>query len=88
MFSKEVYTSRREKLKSQVGNGLILLLANEQSPINYLDNTYPFRQDSNFLYFLGIDRSGLASFIYIDNNDEIIFGNDTSIEDIIWPDPL
>ena len=88
MFSKEVYKSRREKLKAQVGSGLILLLGNEESSMNYLDNTYHFRQDSNFLYFFGIDRPGLAAIIDADNNDEIIFGNDISVEDIIWTGPL
>lgn len=88
MFSKEVYKSRREKLKVQVGNGLILLLGNEESSMNYLDNCYHFRQDSNFLYFFGIDRPGLTAIIDIDNNNEIIFGNDIGVEDIIWTGPL
>ena len=88
MFSKEVYKSRREKLKTQVGSGLILLLGNEESSMNYLDNCYHFRQDSNFLYFFGIDRPGLAAIIDIDNNNEIIFGNDIGVEDIIWTGPL
>ncbi len=88
MFSKEVYKSRREQLKVQVGNGLILLLGNEESSMNYLDNTYHFRQDSNWLYFFGIDRPGLAGLIDIDNNEEILFGNDISVEDIIWTGPL
>lgn len=88
MFSKEVYKSRREKLKTQVGNGLILLLGNEESSMSYLDNCYHFRQDSNFLYFFGIDRPGLVAIIDIDNNNEIIFGNDISVEDIIWSGPL
>ncbi len=88
MFSKETYKTRREELKKQVGHGLILLLGNAESPMNYLDNTYHFRQDSNFLYFFGIDRPGLAAIIDIDNNDEIIFGNDIGVEDIIWTGPM
>ena len=76
MFDKQIYINRRKRLKEQVGKGLILLLGNEESSMNYLDNTYHFRQDSNFLYFLGIDRPGLVAIIDIDNNNEIIFGND------------
>jgi Xaa-Pro aminopeptidase len=88
MFEKEIYIKRRKRLKEQVGKGFILLLGNEESSINYLDNTYHFRQDSNFLYFFGIDRPGLMAIIDIDNNNEIIFGNDIGVEDIIWTGPL
>src|ERR1035438_7507921 len=88
MFDKEVYIKRRKRLKEQVGNGLILLLGNEESSMNYLDNCYPFRQDSNFLYFFGIDRPGLAAIIDIDNNNEFLFGNDIGVEDIIWTGPM
>lgn len=88
MFDKEIYINRRNRLKAQVGTGLILLMGNEESSMNYADNTYPFRQDSNFLYFFGIDRPGLAAIIDIDNNNEIIFGNDIGVDDIIWTGPL
>lgn len=84
MFYKETYVNRRNKLKKRLGKGLILLLGNEESSMNYFDNQYPFRQDSNFLYFFGIDRPGLVAIIDIDNDNEIIFGNDISVEDIIW----
>jgi Xaa-Pro aminopeptidase len=88
MFDKEIYIKRRKILKEKIGQGLILLLGNEESSMNYLDNCYHFRQDSNFLYFFGIDRPGLTALIDIDNNNEIIFGNDIGVEDIIWTGPL
>jgi Xaa-Pro aminopeptidase len=88
MFSKETYQKRREELKKQVGHGLILLLGNAESSMNYLDNAYHFRQDSNFLYFFGMDRPGLHAIIDVDTNTEIIFGDDISVEDIIWTGPL
>ncbi|MEI7960533.1 MAG: aminopeptidase P family protein, partial [Chitinophagaceae bacterium] len=88
MFEKDVYINRRKRLKEQLGSGLILLLGNEESSMNYTDNCYPFRQDSNFLYFFGLDRPGLAAIIDIDNAQEIIFGNDIDVEDIIWTGPL
>ncbi|MFY0654031.1 MAG: aminopeptidase P N-terminal domain-containing protein [Cyclobacteriaceae bacterium] len=80
MFEKEVYIERRQKLKKQVGNGLILLLGNEESRINFKNNTYPFRQDSTFLYFFGIDRPYLCGIIDVDNNAEIIFGDNPTID--------
>src|SRR6185437_5684431 len=88
MFTKEIYIKRRNRLKEQVGNGLVLLMGNEESSMNYTDNRYHFRQDSNFLYFFGIDRPGLAAIMDIDNNNEIIFGNDVGVDDIIWTGPL
>jgi Xaa-Pro aminopeptidase len=88
MFDKDVYINRRKRLKEQLGSGLILFLGNEESSMNYTDNCYPFRQDSNFLYFFGLDRPGLAAIIDIDNANEIIFGNDINVEDIIWTGPM
>jgi len=52
--------------------------------MNYPANTYPFRQDSSFLYFFGLDIPGLAAIIDCDAGTETIFGNDITLEDIIW----
>lgn len=88
MFDKKVYTERREKLKEQVSSGIILLLGNEQSSMNYKDNYYPFRQDSTFLYYFGLDKPGLNAVIDIDRGKEIIFGDDIGLDDIIWTGPV
>jgi Xaa-Pro aminopeptidase len=87
MFDKNVYKIRREKLLRSMGNGIILILGNVDSPMNYPANTFHFRQDSSFLYFFGLDFPGLAGIIDIDSGEEIIFGNDADIEDIIWMGP-
>ena len=87
MFDKRIYQNRRQKLREAVGKGLILLLGNEDSPMNYKDNLYPFRQDSSFLYFFGLDKPGLAALIDIDHDTEVIFGNDLTIDDIVWTGP-
>ena len=84
MFSKEIYIQRRQRLKKDVGSGIILLLGNEDTGMNYKDNCYPFRQDSSFLYFIGLDKPSLAAVINIDEDKEIIFGNDPTIDDIVW----
>ena len=84
MFEKHIYIERRHKLKLAVGTGLIVLLGNEESSMNYADNQYPFRQDSTFLYFFGIDRPGLIALIDIDSDKEIIFGDDLTIEQMVW----
>lgn len=84
MFDTNVYTNRRRILKDKFDSGLLLFLGNEDSPANYLANTYPFRQDSSFLYYFGIDRPGFAATIDIDNNLETLFGTDVTIDDIVW----
>jgi len=88
MFSKENYRNRRDELKKRVESGIILLPGNNDSSMNYKDNAYHFRQDSSFLYYFGLDEPGLTGIIDIDNNEEIIFGDDVAIEDIIWTGPL
>jgi Xaa-Pro aminopeptidase len=87
MFSKHTYTERRTILKQKVGKGVILLFGNDESAMNYADNTYHFRQDSTFLYYFGISHPGLAAIIDIDNDSEVIFGNDYTIDDIVWMGP-
>lgn len=87
MFQQKTYTERRKTLKEKVGKGLILLFGNEESPMNYADNTYHFRQDSTFLYYFGIPQPGLVAVIDIENDREIIFGDDYTIDDIVFMGP-
>ncbi len=84
MFKASVYTQRRKRLKEQIGSGLALFLGNEESPMNYPANPYHFRQDSSFLYFFGLDYPGLAGVVDVEEDRDIIFGDDVTIEDIIW----
>ena len=87
MFTKETYSQRREKLRNSVSSGLILLLGNDESPMNYADNGYHFRQDSTFLYFFGLNRPFLAGVLDCDSGDDTIFGNDLTVEDFVWMGP-
>ena len=87
MFSKETYIARRKKLAESLDGGILLFLGNNESPANYADNTYIFRQDSSFLYYFGLDLPGLAAVIDIDSGGEIIFGDDVDMDDIIWMGP-
>ena len=85
MFSKETYIRRRAELKKLVGEGVIVLFGNNESPANYPANGYaPFRQDSSFLYYFGQHRDGLVGIIDIDNDEDILIGDDIDIEDIVW----
>ena len=84
LFSKETYVARRKKLRELVGNGLILLFGNNDSPVNYPANAYKFRQDSSFLYFFGQKRDGLVGVIDADTGKETLVGNEIDIDDIVW----
>ena len=85
MFDKQTYVNRRARLRSLVNDGIIIIFGNNESPCNYPSNSYyPFRQDSSFLYYFGLNRDGLVGVIDIDNNSETVFGNDIDIEDIVW----
>ena len=84
MFAKETYTTRRNSLKKSLGTGLLLFLGNEESGMNYEDNTYHFRQDSTFLYFFGLPYAWLAAIIDVDEDKEIIFGDELTMDHIVW----
>lgn len=87
MFKAEVYIQRRKILCEKIGSGIVLLFGNDESPMNYTDNTYHFRQDSSFLYYFGIDFPFVAAIIDVDNQRQIIFGDDFTIDDIVWMGP-
>ena len=84
MFSPETYKQRRAELKQRLGSGVVLLLGNDLVGYNYHDNEYEFRQDSTFLYYFGLSQDGLNAIIDIDNDRDIIFGDELTIDDIVW----
>lgn len=84
MFKKETYQKRRDLLKNTIKSGILLFLGNDECGMNYADNTYHYRQDSTFLYFFGSDYAGLNAIIDIDENREIIFGDELTMDHIVW----
>lgn len=88
MFAKETYIDRRKRLVSVLSSagekGVLLFMGNDESGMNYTDNTYDFRQDSTFLYYFGLDFAGLSAVIDLDSGEETIFGDDLTIDDIVW----
>ena len=87
MFQRAVYSKRREELMSRMTSGIVLMPANDESSMNYADNTYPFRQDSSFLYYFGVDFPGITGIMDVDNHEVLIFGDDYTIDDIVWMGP-
>jgi Xaa-Pro aminopeptidase len=87
MFKSEVYMRRREELHKKMKSGLAIFIGNNESPMNYAANTYHFRQDSDFLYYFGLDIPGFAAVMDFNSGKDWIFGNDCDMDDIIWMGP-
>ena len=88
LFSTETYSKRRSLLKKKImGTGVLLFLGNKESSINFKDNWYPYRQDSTFLYYFGLNLPGLHALIDLDSGKEIIFGDDLTLDEIVWTGP-
>ena len=87
MFSANTYKNRRAELRRRIGNGLILIAGNTFSPYNYPNNAYTFRQDSTFIYYFGLNLPTLMAVIDAESGEEMLFGDDFTVEDIIWTGP-
>src|SRR5579871_1186899 len=87
MFTPAIYQQRRTKLAKDTGSGLILLLGNDEVGMNYAANTYPFRQDSTFLYFFAVDQPGLAATIDVESGVHTVFGDEATMADVVWSGP-
>ena len=84
MFDVSTYINRRQKLKAGIDSGIILLMGNDGSPMNYADNIYRFRQDSTFLYYFALNRAGLVGIIDVDQNEHYLFGNEFTIDESLF----
>ncbi len=87
MFEASTYQGRRRALMDQIDGGLVLFMGHDESPRNYAGNPYPFRQDSSFLYFTGLQKPGLALLLDVDEGREILFGPSSSLDDVVWMGP-
>ncbi len=91
MFEADVYVGRRRALLERMAamdcHGIAIFLGNVEAAMNYRGNDYKFRQDSNFLYFWGVDEPGFAAVLDLDSGEEVLYGNDVDIDDIIWMGP-
>ena len=85
-MDSKTYAARRATLRNQVGDGAILLVGQDDASRNYPANTYPFRQDSHFLYYVGTNLPGMAALLLPDG-DEILFGPGEDPDDLVWHGP-
>ncbi|WP_420458852.1 aminopeptidase P family protein [Neolewinella sp.] len=84
MSPAHTYTQRRKRLADRLTNGLILLPGNGEAPRNYRGNAYPFRQDSTFRYFAGLNRPDLVLTIDAETGESLLYGDEATLDDTIW----
>ena len=88
MFTQNTYIARRNELRRRMPKGgIVVLIGNGEAPRNYFDNAYGFRQDSTFLYYFGLQNANLIGVIDLDSDVDTLFGNDYTVDDIIWMGP-
>ena len=87
MFDASTYATRRAVLADRL-DGLIVLLGNDNAPMNYPGNVYPFRQDGSFLYYAGLDQPGLALTLDADTGEATLHGHDPTMDDVVWEGPM
>jgi Xaa-Pro aminopeptidase len=85
-MTSTTYAARRQDLRDAVPDGAILIMGNKPAPRNYVDNPYPFRQDSHFLYYAGVSHPGLAMLIE-PNGEAVLYGTPDHRDDVIWFGP-
>ena len=83
----QVYASRRKALRRALPQGVLLFPALEEASRNYPANTYPFRQDSHFLYYTGLSVPGIALALFPDGK-EILYADELPLEDLVWLGPM
>jgi Xaa-Pro aminopeptidase len=52
--------------------------------MNFAANPYPFRQDSTFLYYFGLDVPGVDALLDLDEGRARLYGDDPTLDDIVW----
>jgi Xaa-Pro aminopeptidase len=80
----EIYRQRRNQLRNKFGNGVILWVGHVPQPRNYADETYPFRQNSHFLYYTGLSQPEMAMISFPQKDQDILFARQEDIDDIVW----
>ena len=84
---RTIFRSRRNLVRSAVGDGAILWLGHSPQPRNYTNNVFPFRQNSHFLYYTGIAEPDLAMISFPEPDADILFAQSDDIDDIVWSGP-
>jgi Xaa-Pro aminopeptidase len=83
----QIYRQRRNWIRRAADGGVILWLGHVPQPRNYADNTFPFRQNSHFLYYTGLSEPDFAVLSYPETDHDVLFARPAGIDDIVWSGP-
>jgi len=78
---------RRNRVRKAAGDGVVLWLGHVLQARNYADNTYPFRQNSHFLYYVGLNQPDLAVLSFPEEDHDILFWREPTVDDLVWSGP-
>lgn len=84
---RKIFRSRRNRIRAAAGDGVILWLGHSLQPRNYSNNSYPFRQNSHFIYYTGLAEPDLAMLSFPEPDADVLFARSADIDDIIWSGP-
>ena len=87
LFDASIYKARRNALMKAIGKDVLFFPGAIEQAMNYKGNPYPFRQDSNFLYYFGFSHPGLHGIIDADLGISILVGQDADMEEVVWMGP-
>src|SRR6056297_3791639 len=87
---QQLFVKNQNKLFDTMDNGeLAILCANINYPRNG-DQTYPFRQDSDFFWLTGINQDWTCLFMFKDSNgtpDTVLLTKETNKRIQLWDGP-
>jgi Xaa-Pro aminopeptidase len=88
-ITPEEFTARRDALcEAMGGRGVALFLGHEHAATTYPGNPYPFRQESSFRYFFGLDEPDAAGLIDLASGEATLYGHEPDLDSVIWDGDL
>jgi Xaa-Pro aminopeptidase len=83
MPTLDALQARRSRLLERLQKPVLLMAGGERSR-NYPDNPYPYRPDSNFLYFFSHPEPGSAALFDPEDGKVTLFLNERSAANALW----
>jgi Xaa-Pro aminopeptidase len=84
---QKIFRGRRNRVRTAAHGGVILWLGHSLQPRNSAGRTYPFRQNSHFLYYTGLAEPDLAMISFPEPDADVLFARPPDMDDIVWSGP-
>jgi Xaa-Pro aminopeptidase len=85
-FDQAILRARRDRLRRALGSGIAVFPGNGELPRTFAGDSYPFRQDSNVLYFFGVTPPGVVGVIDADAGTDRLYVDPPGPDEQIWQD--